>query len=58
MIICIIVGLIFLFIVRELDDTPPRKRRFLDRAELSPGEFYQQYYESSELPKDKVIEIL
>ncbi|MBF0487352.1 MAG: hypothetical protein HQK98_04260 [Nitrospirae bacterium] len=54
---CVIVGVLFYFIIRELDGTIPRKRRFLDRAELSPDEFYQQYYESSGLPKDKVIEI-
>ncbi|MBF0556332.1 MAG: hypothetical protein HQK96_17585 [Nitrospirae bacterium] len=35
-----------------------RRRRFLGRAELSPDEFYQQYYETSGLPKDQVIEIL
>ncbi|KWT82910.1 hypothetical protein [Candidatus Magnetominusculus xianensis] len=35
-----------------------RRKRFLGRVELSPDEFYQQYYESSELPKEQVIEIL
>ncbi|MBF0456893.1 MAG: hypothetical protein HQK99_03255 [Nitrospirae bacterium] len=35
-----------------------RAKRFSDRAELSPDEFYRQYYYSSGLPKDQVIEIL
>ncbi|MBF0553100.1 MAG: hypothetical protein HQK96_00925 [Nitrospirae bacterium] len=35
-----------------------RMNRFLSREELSPDEFYQQYYKSSGLPKDQVIEVL
>ncbi|MCG6552539.1 MAG: hypothetical protein L7F77_09445 [Candidatus Magnetominusculus sp. LBB02] len=32
--------------------------RFSDRAELTPDEFYQQYYEKSGLPKNLTIETL
>lgn len=35
-----------------------RARRFHDRTELCPNVFYQQYFESSGLAKDQVIEIL
>ncbi len=58
MIIFIVVSVIVILLLVKYDGSKARKRRFLGRAELSPDEFYQQYYESSGLPKDKVIEIL
>ncbi|MCG6553643.1 MAG: hypothetical protein L7F77_15065, partial [Candidatus Magnetominusculus sp. LBB02] len=51
MVLCLI-----LMAIQYVDSSP--RRRFRDRAELSPDEFYQQYYESSGLPKDLVIETL
>ncbi|MCG6553644.1 MAG: hypothetical protein L7F77_15070 [Candidatus Magnetominusculus sp. LBB02] len=60
-IVCIIIIVLALTLInRALHNNTKSAlvKRFQDRAELSPDEFYRRYYESSGLPKDQVIEIL
>ncbi|MBF0459745.1 MAG: hypothetical protein HQK99_17810 [Nitrospirae bacterium] len=55
-IVCIIGGVLFFILLRG--GILPRAKRFPEREELNPDEFYQKYYETSGLPKDQVIVIL
>ncbi|MBF0459681.1 MAG: hypothetical protein HQK99_17480 [Nitrospirae bacterium] len=58
----IIVSMLVLFVILTAifneDGDKARRKRFLGRDELSPDEFYRQYYDTSGLPKDQVLEIL